>query len=690
MRETVSKVTARFAFSLAFALAAPLLAGGCDDVDTGPETGTTTTTTPEANNYALADAAVTAPAQVAPTAAFDIAVTVTNTGDATWQPGDVRLLWAGDLVWGPADLPLTATTLPGEQGTFQATVTAPPQTGRHQLLWQPTHANVLFGAQLGSMISVSCDDGVFCNGAERFADGLCNAGSPPCDDAAECTTDTCDEETGLCAHELGAGCDTCLSDCTPDCTGKVCGDDGCGGSCGVCDAGQGCASAMGVCQPADQPGTCASPLPLVAAGTDLVGSHTLFGDTSAALHQAVPTCNSTSTAVELVYTFTTAETVGIDARSYGYDTVLHLRKEDPAASGSECLDDTPAATVGCSDDASPPGDYGSRVAAALDPGTYYLIVDGFDSTQFGAFQLDVKVVPNGCVPQCDGQYCGGDDGCGGDCGECGEGFACVDSKCQADPCVPQCDGKVCGDDGCGATCGDCAKGELCVPATGQCKTFAVCDHDLPTCEPACEAGQFCGTDCACHGVTDAMPDLVLNAERLKSEILFDELMFDDKSCAVAEGCVSGTGLRKLLRFSVEAVNQGQATLSVPPPAERPDLFQFSGCHGHYHFNGFATYALLDLEGNEVVAGRKQAYCMEDTAQFHQGPGVACTKAFDCSNQGIQAGWSDLYGNTLDCQWLDITDVPPGDYQIEVSVNPNRAFEEISLANNKATVAVTIP
>lgn len=680
------KTTLRFACALAVAVSAPLLAG-CEDTDT-------TTTEPgppdEPNNYEVSDAVVGVPDEIAPASTFDAVITVTNAGDATWQPGDVRLLWAGDLAWGSADLQLQAETLPGGQATFLGPVTAPPQTGRHALRWQPVHANVLFGAQVGKDATVTCDDHVFCNGAERFADGQCQPGSPPCDDGADCTTDTCDDESGWCGHELGAGCDACLSDCSPDCTGKVCGDDGCGGSCGACEAGQGCASATGICQPADLPGTCASPLPLLADGVDLVGSHQIFGDTTTGLHQAVPTCNSTSTAVELVYVFTTDKTVGIDARSYGYDTVLHLRKEDAGTAGSECLDDTPAATVGCSDDASPPGDYGSRVAVALDPGTYYLIVDGFDSTQFGAFQLDVKVAPDGCVPQCDGQYCGGDDGCGGDCGACEEGFACVDSKCQADPCLPACEGKECGDDGCGGECGQCDAGLLCVPATGLCKSFDVCDHDLPACDPPCGEGQFCGTDCACHGVTDPMPDLVLNADRLKEEILFDELMFDEKSCAVAEGCVSGTGLRKLLRFSVEAVNQGQATLTVPPPPERPDLFQFSTCHGHYHFNGFATYALLDLEGNEVVAGRKQAYCMEDTVQFLQGPKVSCSKVHDCSFQGIQAGWSDLYGNALDCQWLDITDVAPGEYQIKVSVNPNRAFEEISLDNNTATVTVTIP
>jgi hypothetical protein len=189
---------------------------------------------------------------------------------------------------------------------------------------------------------------------------------------------------------------------------------------------------------------------------------------------------------------------------------------------------------------------------------------------------------------------------------------------------------------------------------------------------------------------DAQPDLVVDETRLQNEILIDYLDVSPTSCTVFENCVGGTGLRKLLRFSVEAVNQGQATLAVPPPAKRPDLFTFSACHGHYHFNGFAQYRLLDTAGNVIQVGKKLAYCMEDTVQVMEGPNVGCSKVFDCENQGIQAGWSDLYGNALDCQWLDITDVPSGDYFLEVTANPARAFQEETFDNNTTTVPVTIP
>ncbi|HWU90003.1 MAG TPA: lysyl oxidase family protein [Kofleriaceae bacterium] len=551
-------------------------------------------------------------------------------------------------------------------------------------------AGALGAAGCGDNLEGPCGDTSFCNGIERIVDGKCiKVPANPCDDFEDCTMDVCHEDTKTCDHiPTGDGCAVCRQqNCTPDCAEKVCGDDGCGGSCGTCGAGMGCTPG-GDCAAATGIGSCASPRPLAAT----LGTQLLTGDTTASVHQTTPTCNSTSTAVEEVWQFTITEPTGIEAQSFGYDTVLSLRA---GATAAACLDDSPGTTIACSDDSAPPGDYGSRIFARLQPGTYYLIVDGFDASQFGPYSLRVKFAAD-CIPNCDGQYCGGDDGCGGTCGACAEGETCgPDLRCRPDPCIPDCqndDGsaRTCGDDGCGGSCGACAAGDACVPVTGTCKTFAACDHDRPTCAGGCPARSFCGSDCECHSIDDPLPDLVINEQRLADEILFDHVNVHESSCSYVEQCVGGLGDRRVLRFSVEAINQGQATLTVPPPEERPDLFLFSTCHGHYHFGGFAAYSLIDGQGRVVVTGRKQAYCMEDTIQVAQGPDVGCSKIYNCYNQGIQAGWSDLYGNTLDCQWLDITGVPSGNYRLQVSLNPNHAFQEVTFDNNTASVPVVIP
>ncbi len=652
-----------------------LLAAACDDDD---------------STYSGILLAPEAPLRVPPGGVGAISLSARNDGTATWTRGEVRLQLTPQESWTGGTLELFGETKPGQVGTFRGGLSAPPVVGLHEVEWSPKVLGATFGEALKVKVEVTCSDGVFCNGEERFADGRCVQGPAPCDDGAECTQDACDEAKRMCQHTPTGSCAVCMASCDPDCTGKQCGDDGCGGQCGTCPEGQGCAQAVYECRPETQEGTCASPIPLVASGTPLLGDHVVEGDSSGGLHQAVPSCNRTSTAVETVYTFTLTERLGIEARVSGYDTVLHLRKQRGDDGAADCRDNTPSRTLACSDDSSPPGDYGSRISTALDPGTYYLIVDGFDSTQSGPFTLRVRFAAEGCVPKCDGLYCGGSDGCGGHCGVCAGGEDCVDGRCLPNPCFPSCDGRVCGDDGCGGQCGFCPSGTLCVPATGQCDTFAACDHLRPTCTPGCAETEFCGTDCQCHAVAASLPDLIVDEARLRDEILFDTVFVTENSCARVEECVTGTGERRVLRFSVEAVNQGHATLTVPQPSERPDLFTFSPCHGHYHFSGFASYALLDGAGNTVLEGRKQAYCMEDTQRIVSGPDVPCAKRFNCDYQGIQRGWSDLYGNTLDCQWLDITGVAPGSYRLQVTLNPARSFQELTLDNNTATVPVTIP
>ena len=72
--------------------------------------------------------------------------------------------------------------------------------------------------------------------------GLC---TPDCNGKA-CGDDGCGGSCGSCAGaELCNGLGTCYdpNQCTPDCAGKECGDDGCGGGCGSCTAPATCGGA---------------------------------------------------------------------------------------------------------------------------------------------------------------------------------------------------------------------------------------------------------------------------------------------------------------------------------------------------------------------------------------------------------------------------------------------------------------
>ena len=83
----------------------------------------------------------------------------------------------------------------------------------------------------------------------------------------------------------------------------------------------------------------------------------------------------------------------------------------------------------------------------------------------------------------------------------------------------------------------------------------------------------------------------------------------------------------------------------------------------------------------MAHGHKASFCLEDS---DCEPGFM--KVYNCANkgdQGISVNCADNYKNTLDCQWIDITDVPYGNYSLRVYVNPLREVAESDWLNNRA-------
>jgi len=62
----------------------------------------------------------------------------------------------------------------------------------------------------------------------------------------ECGDDGCGGSCGLCTTWPNSFCDSGTCNCLEECEGKECGDDGCGQNCGTCSVGQGC-NYMGLC-----------------------------------------------------------------------------------------------------------------------------------------------------------------------------------------------------------------------------------------------------------------------------------------------------------------------------------------------------------------------------------------------------------------------------------------------------------
>ena len=59
--------------------------------------------------------------------------------------------------------------------------------------------------------------------------------------------------------------------------------------------------------------------------------------------------------------------------------------------------------------------------------------------------------------------------------------------------------------------------------------------------------------------------------------------------------------------------------------------------------------------------------------------------------GIPRGRTDLYAASLDCQWIDITDIKPGCwYTYTVCTNIGRSIFEMSFDNNCLSMPLYIP
>jgi hypothetical protein len=218
--------------------------------------------------------------------------------------------------------------------------------------------------------------------------------------------------------------------------------------------------------------------------------------------------------------------------------------------------------------------------------------------------------------------------------------------------------------------------------------------------PSCGDGMLCCARCCRQPLEHVCmpadpdgacpaPDLFVDRQTLMEDLQAEEVNFAPDDCAIVEGCVDAPGKRRVLRFSTMTPNTGTQDLYLGPPDTSNPNFVYSACHGHYHFEGYAEYRLLDAKKNTLATGRKQAFCLLDFGAPYVPGTPEPAERFSCGNQGIHMGFADTYGSYLDCQWLDITDVPPGDYELEVHVNPLQVFMEKDFANNVVRVPVTL-
>lgn len=335
---------------------------------------------------------------------------------------------------------------------------------------------VVLAAGCGSGASDECKPD--CTDRECGDDG-CGGSCGECADELSCTTDRC--KSGKCYAELDPNFCVISASCVPsgtlnpknscqkcapsnsaegwspeadgvvcgtgafcydmeccdhaaNCEGKVCGDDGCGGSCGDCGEFEEC-SAKGECVEKVCEDTCEGK----DCGTDSCG-------------HVCGTCPG------------------------GQECQAGACVCMPKCVGKECGDDGCGGKCGVCQGVNLTCEAGKCVCSGDTCGTGCC---GPGQVCIGDDYC--------CLPKCDGRECG-DNGCGGVCGTCPSanaeclegictcpGVVCPTTGCclskevcdlEGECCLPQCEGKECGDDGCGAICGFCEPNQLCL--TGTC------------------------------------------------------------------------------------------------------------------------------------------------------------------------------------------------------------------------------
>jgi hypothetical protein len=207
------------------------------------------------------------------------------------------------------------------------------------------------------------------------------------------------------------------------------------------------------------------------------------------------------------------------------------------------------------------------------------------------------------------------------------------------------------------------------------------DRDCPLDESCCPSGVIgvCAQLDPVRGCS--APDLTLS---LPTDLAphFENRIFYEGDCALQK-CLSGRGARRLMRFPLDLANRGDRdmilTLRGAPGVRR------SACDDSPFLDDFLRYELLDADGVRRASG------VGDIGLICQHDALAqSTSPFDCDTLGLEARSYRSLSSDNNCQWVDITTVPPGQYTLRVSVNASSQATEADFGNNVLERPVTIP
>ena len=226
-----------------------------------------------------------------------------------------------------------------------------------------------FACVMGSVRSCTTSCGSV---GQQTCDGSCEWSS--CEPPAEVCNGRDDDCDGSTDEDFG-----CIRGASEVCTvGSCSGIRTCSSSCswGGCDLG-----------PAPTNDACSNTVPLLTAG---VRTGTTCGAIDHTTWSPAAGCAASAGGPDVFYRLQIATRSQVVLTATGFNTVLHVRAATCDGAQVACNDDGPLVLPG------------SALTVTLDPGLYYVVVDGHDAASLGAFTLTTSIAPSPAHDLCSG------------------------------------------------------------------------------------------------------------------------------------------------------------------------------------------------------------------------------------------------------------------------------------------------
>lgn len=140
-------------------------------------------------------------------------------------------------------------------------------------------------------------------------------------------------------------------------------------------------------------------------------------------------------------------------------------------------------------------------------------------------------------------------------------------------------------------------------------------------------------------------------------------------------------------------------------------YEFHAAHAHVHYREFGQSILYPYDwatrmrsgdGTPARVGNKVGFCLIDVllledawraegngSRNHTFPNCNVPRYDDVLVQGIDVGWADVYGWNLSDQYIDVTGLANGIYELQQVANPASGVVESRYDDNRASTVICL-